>query len=885
MSTHDFIQHMPEVDEYRTSLNNLSERWDLLTLLGQMSNIGTDMTETRHGFEELTDRLLDRLGHESLVKLTSEMEAKAQVAVDIVIRNLFERTADIGFLATDDDIRRFIRDEPGYTKDDEGRKQRKEAHHHIVERFREYVAKYSVYENIILLDPSGKVLAQLDESNDISSSHDSIIRESIDTNHDYVECYRASDLNPTSDRSLIYSFRVTDSNEQDSDVLGVLCLVFKFEDEMKGVFEGLIEDSDWMEITLLDSDGVVISSSDQYHIPIGARLSKVTDKDYKIVRFGGREYLAKTCETQGYEGYFGLGWCGHVMVPVDSAFKRPGTSEAHKIDQESMKKVVTGSTLFSEDLVDIPKRADRIQHELDATVWNGNVQIANTKSGDNSFSKTLLNEISKTGVRTKKVFEDSISNLNQTVISSYLDVAEFHSKLALDIMDRNLYERANDCRWWALTSRFREILSTAGSIAEHKEEMCNILAYINNLYTVYTNLFIYDKSGTIQAVSKPEEQHLIGRKLTDDWVSQTLSIRDSQKYSVSSFSPSYLYGDNNTYIYGASITDKDTFEVRGGIGIVFDSQPQFKEMLSDALPKNETGHVLPGCFGLFVERNGNIVTSTDNRYATGGKFLIEEAIANMANGNSVSKIVELEGKYYVVGAKVSSGYREYKVSDNYSNDIISLVYLEIGVCQDITHSTENNLQISEYDYPQVQGGEESIELSTFMVGNRLFGMESKSIVCSLNNQEITLVPGSDERYLGIISFMRESIPVVSLRSELDAEKQYNKDEDCIIIAKKDADNGDEVVGLVIDQVVASPEIPVRLLSKCDAVTGGGGNRMTKYIVQPERGNERSGMLLILDMDSISNAVLRDKDEVKHPYLDTPVLVKPEEPVQALAHEA
>jgi len=37
------------------------------------------------------------------------MEAKAQVAVDIVIRNLFERTADIGFLATDDDIREFIR--------------------------------------------------------------------------------------------------------------------------------------------------------------------------------------------------------------------------------------------------------------------------------------------------------------------------------------------------------------------------------------------------------------------------------------------------------------------------------------------------------------------------------------------------------------------------------------------------------------------------------------------------------------------------------------------------------------------------------------------------------------------------------------------------------
>ena len=70
MKIHGFIQHMPEVAEYRDSLTSLSDRWNLLTLLGQMSNIGMDMTETREGFQKLTDRLLERLGHETLVKLT-----------------------------------------------------------------------------------------------------------------------------------------------------------------------------------------------------------------------------------------------------------------------------------------------------------------------------------------------------------------------------------------------------------------------------------------------------------------------------------------------------------------------------------------------------------------------------------------------------------------------------------------------------------------------------------------------------------------------------------------------------------------------------------------------------------------------------------------------
>lgn len=76
------------------------------------------------------------------------------------------------------------------------------------------------------------------------------------------------------------------------------------------------------------------------------------------------------------------------------------------------KTVLKHSPLFSGELKMIPKKADQIQKELDVTVWNGNVHIANSKTSENSFSKSLLNEISHTGFQTKKVFEDSISNLN-----------------------------------------------------------------------------------------------------------------------------------------------------------------------------------------------------------------------------------------------------------------------------------------------------------------------------------------------------------------------------------------------------------------------------------------------------------------------------------------
>ena len=43
----------------------------------------------------------------------------------------------------------------------------------------------------------------------------------------------------------------------------------------------------------------------------------------------------------------------------------------------------------------------------------------------------------------------------------------------------------------------------------------------------------------------------------------------------------------------------------------------------------------------------------------------------MKNGERDSRIVEMKGKLYAIGAQVSDGYREYKRGDGYENDIVS----------------------------------------------------------------------------------------------------------------------------------------------------------------------------------------------------------------------
>lgn len=840
-------QYMPEVAKYNSELDSLSERWNLLTLLGGMSNTGMDMSHTREAFEGLTEQLLVKLCEERLKKLSSEMHSKAQVAVDIVIRNLFERTADIGFLATDDDIREYMDHLLINNQSDDAYRQKKALlKKALVKRFTEYVAKYSVYYNIVLMNTTGDILVQLDQNNTVSKSNSPFIDDALMSTKDYVEYYGYSDINPSQQKSLIYAYKVTKTNDPDSEVLGVLALFFKFEDEMNGIFNNLLEKEDWTNILLLDSNSEVISSSDPYQIPLGAVMQKVLSSDYKIVRFAGREYLAKTCKTKGYQGFFGLDWMGHVMIPLEHAFALSETT-LPSLDKKILNSVMRNSNLFGKELITIPKEAEKIQKELDITVWNGNAKIANAKTGDNSFSKSLLVEISKTGSKTKTIFEDSIGNLNNTVISSILNDVSFLAKLAIDIMDRNLYERANDCRWWALTTFFKKSLKGTQNNAE---QIGKILAYINNLYTVYTNLFVYDKNGVVVAVSNENEKYIVGNKLNYKWVGETLGIKDSQNYSVSPFEKSSLYADRHTYIYGASITDiDDTNEILGGIGVIFDSEPEFYAMLLDTLPKDKDAEVQKGYFALFCDKEKMIISSTNKELYAGEILGIDDKFFNLQKGKSYANIIEYKGKYYSVGASLSKGYREYKINDNYTNDVIAIVFAEIASC-DAEVSSQENKKTKTYSFSKPQPQEETTEISTFFLGNMIYGIESEYIISSLSNQPLTKIIGCNDYFIGVVNYKNMTIGIVALYS-LIADKPFCYDHNVhdIILLNFEYDGHITHLGIAIDGIYDSPEIANKDMQNYKSSISG-HDTLTKAVVKPEKDIHKDELLSILDVEAI-----------------------------------
>jgi len=848
------MRSMQNVSEYSAFLNSLGERWEILTLLGQMSGTGTDMTKTKEGFATLSSKLLNNLAKETIKKLSSEINSKAQVAVDVLIRNLFERTADIGFLATDDDVRHYLVERVRLGDGDESVKKLKGW---LVERFGEYTLKYSVYSDIVLSDTEGNVLVRLDEKIKVAHSNDEFLREAMNTTKEYVESLGKSELLPNHNNALVYSYRVVDADDA-SKILGVLSLCFRFEDEMERIFTKLNDGSEWLVLTVLDAEGVVIATSDKYQVPCGAKLQKAVNEAYKVTKFAGRNYIAKTCATGGYQGFYGLGWYGHAMIPIEHAFESAQNNMLDKVDGTVLSAVMSNPTLFSNDLREIPVQADTIQKELERTVWNGNVKQSSTKKGQNAtFSKALLWEISNTGAKTKEVFESSIGNLHETVVSSILGDAMFQASLAIDIMDRNLYERANDCRWWALTTTFREILAKDTVSDVDTAKMEDILAYINGLYTVYTNIIVVDKSARVVAASKASNS-LKGKNIGEEYVRQVLSVKDTGKYGVSPFAKTFLYDGLETYVYGASILSPSFGDVVGGIFIVFDSQPQFEAMLHDALPKDDKGEVLHGSFGIFADKHKSIISSTNPKYEVGKTLPLDDEFFSCSGERGFSNIVKFDNDYYAVGVRCSDGYREFKSeSDSYKNDVAALIFIHLGAANAALVQAAAPKRHRTSIATARNESENTVEIATFYIGGKWLGINSELVAEAVSIKGLTTVPGSNKMLLGRTNYHSRTIDVISLREELGLPScELGEDAQIVVVKQKSIDEkADRHYGVVVDELGEIPEVPTSRIDMLDSIVGG-SDLLGEAIVKPEEGQRDMEMLVVLDPQRILNQLVK-----------------------------
>lgn len=836
-----YLPYMRDVVKCEQALHELNLMWRMIESSAKMNcpqeaqTILPTMAATRAGFAELEQNLVLGLARQKSGNVFAELATKAQYVIDIVVRNLYERTADVGFLATDGELCSFV---AGSRNDAEAMR----------ERLCAYRSKYTVYDEIMLLDLDGNVLLQIAPDASAPACIDPLIAQTLacDT---HVETFRFSALQPHKSAALIYSRRMHDPVS--GAVIGVLCLCFAFEEEMQRIFLTHGDGTHRANMLLLDANNRVIASFDPLWIPPGALVPVNCDADPAPMMFAGRRYLVRTHASTGYQGYPGpVGWQGQAMVPLDVAFDNEQGTLLAGLDPQFADGWLSHAASFCAPLFDIMRAAETIRR----VVWNGQVMTAGQESApgqqqserqhqsqQQSKLEAVLEEISHTGARSNALFAQSIRALFDTVLASGARDVESVSRLLVDLLERNLYERANDCRWWALSPQLRSLLAGTGSDADADvaaaARMTQILQRINALYTVYTCIVLYDRDGVIVA-SSAADQVAPGTVIADHVLQQVLSLPTEQDYVASPFEASALYGGQPTYVYHAALRTPGAACVIGGIGIVFDAGPEFSAMLRGALGERDAMHAL------FVDRAGMVIASLDPAYPIGARL---DTGAD-AGHDGAAQILTHDGQYAIMAKAAGQGYLEFHAAD-----VIAVAIDTFGQLREPCLRSGTALLEQEE-----QGDAAGIEFATFFIKDDLFALAASHVAQALPAANVACVSvGASLDRIGVLALPDASfIWVFDLGWLLSGQMTPIDTSSQVIVVQ----HGARTIGLLVSQLHGAAKFdPDRIIDT--PLTSGAGGMLVPQLI---RANQGSLLLQVVDVDYLFGMLSEPQAEAAEP---------------------
>jgi len=146
----------------------------------------------------------------------------------------------------------------------------------------------------------------------------------------------------------------------------------------------------------------------------------------------------------------------------------------------------------------------------------------------------------------------------------------------IELIDRNLYERSCDVRWWATDSAVVEALELGNQSA--RALAGGRLNTILKSYTVYIDLFIADAGAKIIACGRPDAHpRLIGQDVRHaDWFARAMQTSSGDDYVVADVVTSPLLNDAQVAVYATAIRAGGAPKGKplGVLGIAFDWAPQ-----------------------------------------------------------------------------------------------------------------------------------------------------------------------------------------------------------------------------------------------------------------------------------------------------------------------
>jgi Methyl-accepting chemotaxis protein (MCP) signalling domain len=291
-----------------------------------------------------------------------------------------------------------------------------------------------------------------------------------------------------------------------------------------------------------------------------------------------------------------------------------------------------------------------------------NALIEATRAGEHGRGFSVVaEEVRAIGTEVEKVAKELEAHLSgrinqlQSSVEQMAEQAQGERLVdlalnAIELIDRNLYERTCDVRWWATDAA--AVDCAADPTAERVTYASERLGVILGAYTVYLDLWLCALDGRVLANGRPDKYAVRGQNVAHEpWFAKARQLASSDDYVAGDVACQALLGGAQVATYCASVREGGRAQGRplGVIAIHFDWAPQAQAIVKGVRvsPQDrERTRVL------LVDAGKRVIAASD------GKGLLTETIPLDLRGRTSGYSREPNGT--VVAFHHTPGYETYR---------------------------------------------------------------------------------------------------------------------------------------------------------------------------------------------------------------------------------
>jgi hypothetical protein len=221
----------------------------------------------------------------------------------------------------------------------------------------------------------------------------------------------------------------------------------------------------------------------------------------------------------------------------------------------------------------------------------------------------------------------------------------------IDIIDRNLYERSCDVRWWATDSAVVEAVSEPN--AASAAYACKRLGVILDSYTVYLDLWVVDANGRVLANGRPDRYPgVMGSEVRGQpWFEQAMATGSGNEFASTDIESLAPLGNALVASYSTAIRrgGEAHGEPLGALVIFFDWQTQADAVVASVkFSDEERGRAR----ALILDSNHRVIAASD------GKGTLSEVMHLPALDKPTGQLRSKDGT--LLGYAKTPGYETYR---------------------------------------------------------------------------------------------------------------------------------------------------------------------------------------------------------------------------------